>query len=324
MKKKFITAFMIGAGFLLASCQKDVDLFIPITGQSIGPDTTWYSNVTVDMPVNVLRSALLKPAGSDTITVNALADSVRFGPFVICRFPPFSCVTAAGVPVTGEVTVEWNIVQSKGDMIRMNRPNSSYDRILLNGGQVFITLKKDGQVLQLAPGIKLGVNFTEANNTASMDFFSGTETFSGFTWQPNPDIINNSISTVAGGYQMQTNRLGWTGYARFFDTTGLSRRKLMADLPANYTNANTLLFAVFDNQASVIALSPDVSSRKFVSPLLPDGKTVSLVAISKQEDDYYFAKTPVLISGIGTGNQVVPMTALKKTLPEIIALLAAL
>jgi len=324
MKRNLLTAFMIGAGLLLVSCQKDMDQFIPDPGQSIGPDTAWYGSISIAMPVSLLRSELLKPSGIDTIHVNALADSVRFGPSATCGFPPFSCVTSGGLPVTGQVTVEWSFVKTKGDMIRMNRPNSSYNRLLVNGGQVFISLKKDGQVVQLAPGVKLGINCVETNNTATMDFFAGMETFPGFTWQPNPDVTNNNVTSIPDGYKLQTNRLGWTSYAYFFDTTGLTRSRLTANLPANYTNANTILFVVFDGQATVIDMMPDVGSRKFISPLLPDGKAVSVIAISKQEDDYYFTRTPVLINGLGTGSQAVNITPQKKTLPEILALLSAL
>ena len=323
MKRKLIAAILISTGLLLASCQKDVDQFIPDPGQAIGPDTAWYSNITTDMPVTLLRNALLSDFTKDTIEVNSMADSIPLRGYGYCKFFPFSCVTPAGVPVTGPVTVEWNLVKSKGDMIRMNRASSSHNRLLVNGAGLSIALKKDGQPLQLAPGIHLSIDFYEANNTTVMSFFAGSSLTQNFTWLTNPDPLNNMVSPTNMGYHMFTNRLGWNDYGYFYDTTGITRTKISASLPANYTNANSIMYAAFDNQLSVMELNADVVTEKFISPLLPDGKAVNIITISKQGEDYYISKIPLIIDGHGTGIQEISILPVKRTLAEIITFLSS-
>lgn len=197
--KAFILILFAGSLFLNA-CQKDIDVFVPYPGQGNGPDTTWHGIVTPIMPVSVLKNNLAQePVYQDTINVNAATATVSTPLGVQLTFPPNCCTNGAGQAVTGTVQVEVMVLKKKGDMIRQNKPSTYNDSLLVTAGQIFIQLKKDGQLLQLAPNVRISIRYTDLPINTQMKFFMGDETNAGhFNWLPTP---TPSIDTVTIGAQ---------------------------------------------------------------------------------------------------------------------------
>lgn len=324
MKTKLTIAYFLLAGLIFSSCQKNIDVFVPDPGQNAGPDTTWYSDVTANMQASILRTQLKITPYQDTIDGSAAATIIT-ADGVQCSFPANSCVTATGASVTGRVDVQISYVRSGGDMIRMNRPSASLNRLLVSGGLLNIDLKKNGEALHLAPGVKLTIKFPDSPPSQQMKFFAGDESNSsiGFTWMPNPDVLNNTISVGTSGYEVHTNRTGWTSCAYFYDTANITRSIIKTSLPSNYTNANTIVYIAFKDQRSVMPLLADISARTFNSGKLPDGKLATVVAISKQADSYFIGYNNI-VTGDLSGVQSISLSPLKHSLPEILQILASL
>lgn len=327
MKHQITALLLITASFVMNACQKDSDVFVPDPGQPNGPDTSWYSVITPTMPVSSLISALTFGHYTDSIQVTA-NNSYLITPFgLICGFPGNSCVNLAGQPVTGTVNVELTLIKKKGDMIRLNKPTVSGNRLLVSGGEIYIRLKKNGQEVYLAPNVKITFRYPDLPLLSPMKLFSGDESVPGiFNWLLLTDQQNNAVSINSQNYDIHTNKTRWIHNAQFFDTTGLLQVKLNADLAAQFTNANTIAFAVFNNMRSVVALTPDLATRKFQSIRVPVGKEVTLVVISKQANDYFMG-TKTFITATPATNipvQNVPVTPVIKTLSAITDYLNAL
>jgi len=319
--KQFITALLvITAALVLNACQKDSDVFVPDPGQPNGPDTSWYSVITPAMPVSSLTNALAFGPYTDSIQVSA-NNAYLITPFgLTCGFPGNCCVNTVGQPVTGTVNVELTLIKKKGDMIRLNKPTVSGNRLLVSGGEIYIRLKKNGQELQLAPNVKITFRYTDIPLLTPMKLFAGDESIPGiFNWQLLTDLQNNSVTIVNPNYEIQTNKTRWINNAQYFDTTGFQQVKLSVDLASQFTNANTIAFAVFHNMRSVVALNPDLATRKFTSIRLPVGKEVTLVVISKQANDYFMGTKTFITATPATNIQVqnVPVTPVIKTLSAI-------
>ncbi len=329
MKIKAFILILFAGGLLLNACQKDVDIFVPDPGQLNGPDTSWQNTVTASMPVSILKNNLSQePVYLDSINVNASIASVTTPFGIQVNFPPNCCATSAGQPVTGKVQVEIMVIKKKGDMIRLNKPSTWNDDMLVTAGQIFIQLKKEGQILQLAPGVRINIRYLDLPINTQMKFFIGDETNAQhFNWLPTQTPSLDTIIMGSQNYEIYTKQQRWISLATLFDANITSPKvKLSAVIAPYFTNVNTVAFTVFKDVRSVVGMQPDLTTRKFITGKLPVGKQVTVVVISKQAGDYYLGYESA-VTQIPAANvliQHVPVVPIKKSLPEILAYLSTL
>ncbi len=324
--KTFILVLAAG-GFFLSACQKNTDIFVPDPGQLNGADTSWHAAVTITMPVSVLKNNLLLQPYYDSIEVNASTATVLSSSGLLISFPPNCCVNDSGQIITGRVDVELIAVKKKGDMIRLDKPSTYNDSLLITAGDIFIKLKKNGQPVLLAPNVRINIRYVDLPISQQMNFFVGEVTNSGnFNWLPNPDPGNNTIAFSPQAYEISTNRLNWISLAHQYNLSTGSQVNVMADIAAYFTNFNTFAFTVFKDFRSVVSMRGDINTRKFITGKLPVGKQITVVVISKQGNDYYLGfETAVTQIPTGTNlSQHVRVVPIKKSLPEIISYLNSL
>ncbi|GAB2838604.1 hypothetical protein [Ferruginibacter profundus] len=325
MNKKIVTILLIGAAFFLNACQKNTDIFVPDAGQLNGADTTWSTSVPTSAPVFSLQSSLLSEPVRDSFEINANTVSITASNGLQITFPPLSCVTLAGLPVTGKVYVEARLVKAKGDMILLNKPTTSNGSMLVSGGEIFISISKNGQLLQLAPNVKIYLRYADAPTSQQMKLFFGDESVPGqFNWIPNTST--DTIGIGSQFYEIATSHLRWINCDYFYDTAAITRSQVSASLPSNYTNANTTAFLVFKDFRSVLRMNADVPERRFISGKVPNGKAAVVVVISKQGNDYFLGKETISTGVNASANNVqkVPVTPVKTSLADIRAYLATL
>lgn len=324
--KSFILIFFAGT-VLVSACQKNTDVFIPAPGQLNGPDTTWSASVTASSQLSFLKNNLLVQPYVDSFEVNASAATITTVPGLIINFPPNCCLNSAGQPVTGRVQVEVQVSKKKGDMIRQNKPSTYNDSLLTTAGQIFIRLKKDGQSLQLASNAKVQIYYIDLPSNSQMKLFAGDETSTfGYNWLPVPVSSNDSVAVSIQAYGITTRHLGWISLANLYDGNNLGLVKVIADIPAYFTNANTTAFAVFKDFRSVAALHADINTRKFISSRLPVGKQFIMLVISKLGDDYYLGYESATTQAQASNaiNQTVHIVPVKKSFAEILSFLNSL
>jgi hypothetical protein len=324
MNKKIIILVLLAGSLFLNACQKDIDVFVPDAGQLNGPDTTWQSTIGAVTPVTILKSSLLMAPYQDTINVNANIATVVTPFGVQVNFPPNCCLNAAGQPVTGKVDVEIQVVNKKGDMIRLDKPSTSNDTMLVTMGQFFVRLKKEGQVLQLAPGVRYNISYVDLPTTQQVKFYMGDETNAqAFNWLPSFELNIDTIVITPQTYQIYTKRLRWISIAQPFEINTTTKVNVAVDMAAYFTNANTIAYTVFKDLRSVVAMRPNLGTRKFITGKLPIGKAITVVVISKLGDDYYLGhELAVTQSGVLT--QQVQVVPIKKSLAEILSYLSTL
>ena len=327
MNKKIIILVLFAGSLFLNACQKDIDVFVPDPGQLNGPDTTWQSTVTASMPVSVLKNNLLTEPYLDSINVSANIATVSTPFGVTVSFPPNCCVNGASQPVTGKVDVEIQVVKKKGDMIRLDKPSTYNDSMLVTAGQIFIRLKKAGQPLQLAPTVRFNINYIDLPVNPQVKFFMGDETNTqAFNWLPTPDPNLDTIVITPQAYQVYTKRLRWISIAQQVEINTVAKVSVVADMASYFTNANTIAFTVFKDLRSVVAMRPDVGTRKFITGKLPVGKAITVVVISKQGDDYYLGYESAVTQNPSSNPTVQPVhiVPIKKSLAEILSYLNTL
>ena len=326
MNRKLIIAFFISVGGLTA-CQKDIDEFVPDAGQLNGPDTSWYSSVAASAPINDLKNQLMIASYYDSFQVTSNTSYITTPSGLQCYFPANGLTTNTGQTLTGNAKVELIHIKTKGDMIRLGKPTTSNGRLLVNGNETFVRVKNDTAELHFVQGAKMTMRYPDQPLNTQMKFFIGDETNAAqFNWLPNPDPANNTVGFTTSGYEIQTNRLRWTSTCYFYDTTGINRVSVKADLASYFTNANTIAYVVFRDFRSVVGMYGDVVSKKFSTGKLPVGKLITVVVISKQGNDLFMGYENVTTASPTStpGEQTVVVKPIKKSLADILAFLNTL
>ncbi|MGG9970637.1 hypothetical protein ACQ33O_02485 [Ferruginibacter sp. SUN002] len=320
--RKFINLFtVLVCGFVFIGCTKDSDVFVIDPGQVTGPSDTWYGDMNENMFASKLQNALVFAADRDSIDMDNAVHTVAFPSGLVCTFPANAFVTSAGATVDGRIAVEAYLLKKKGDLIKMSRPTISDNRMLVNGGAVFIQGKKEGEVLKLANDKKIKIQFENNYVSQAMKLFDGDNTDPYmFNWKQCGDTISNNFNRVlftSAGYEFYTNRLRWMNCNYFYDIATDDSVKISLMLPTNFTNANTLSFVVFNDISTVIKMKGSVALKKFISTALPSGKSVRIVTLTKEGNFYYLGHNGFVTSKSSADYQNININPARVSLEEL-------
>lgn len=325
MNRKIILSFLLGSLILLISCQKDVDLFTP-NGNPVGADTNWVSAITTSSPIFELKHSLSRDVIVDSVDCTT-GGTILTQDGLSITLTPSSLLLPNGMLATGKVFAESLLIRQKGDMIRMDKPTTSNNRLLASGGEVYIKIRKESEELHLAPNKRIYVRYSDPAPSTAMRLFFGDESNPDrFNWLPNFDSSSIGFGTAnSPAYEFSTSNLRWINCDHFYDSTGL-RTSIVASLPIDYTNANTAVYLAFHDINSMMTMYGDVASKKFVSAKVPAGKQVIVVSITKKgSNSYYLGHQSITTSLTGSiASQVVPLSPQPTSLADIRAYLATL
>jgi hypothetical protein len=298
-------------------------------------DTIW----TRILPVNAAVRAISDSIVPKTLTAyfnNETGDTLHFGGTVDLIFQPGSFVTLNGAAVTGNVKIELIKVLTKGDMIKAMQATVYYNNLLESAGSFSIKAYKDSQELMLGPDISYRIQYTDPDNDpkTSMLVFNGKEGIPApagvdpeFTWIKSTDgsLVRSIVRSSQGGpdqsgYEILSKKLNWICAAKqSYYNSGTNH--LTAILPLNFTNKNTVVFAVFDEYKTIVPLYSDYAIRAFRAPNLPRQQKMTLISISKINKDFYYDEKE--ISDIGTMG-IFKLRPEKKSIQEILEHLSSL
>lgn len=326
MKTKIILFWLVVTTVLFTSCQKDTDIFIP--NITVGLDTNWISSITDQSPISEVRKLLRREHVLDSVDA-AAGGTFHTSDGLTVIILPSSLQFPNGQLVTGKIHIETMIVRHKGDMVRLDKPTTSFGRVLISGGEIFIRIKKENQELQLAPGKGIYIKYTDPAPSPLMKVFYGDESNpERFNWVPatnqssrvNVDTIGTSI-----GYSLFSTQLRWINCDYFADSSG-PRVNVTTSLPADYTNANTSVYLVFKEIKSVVGMYGDMTTKRFSSPKVPSGKAAVVITITKKGTNSYYLGHETIIIGQTSlnGIQTVPLKPQPTSLTDIKAYLSTL
>lgn len=282
------------AGLLfMQSCQKDLDYVVADPNQPSGPDTSWVSAINPTLPVAQLLNSLKPDHETDSAQINFGATSnLLTSSGLSIRLRGGLLVNGSNTPVTGTILAETQFLQRKGDFIRMNIPTLSNGQLFESHGAFFLRFTQAGAELRLGQqqSIQVGYNDPQAQLGTKL-FFGETQPTAAFNWVPAIDSTVNFVTVATNqSYLVNTNALRWIQNAKPFDTAGRQMTRLAVSLPAQYTNANTAVFLVFNNYRMVLPLFGNPAVKKFTSASLPANERVTAVVISKMGNDYFYGQ----------------------------------
>lgn len=319
------------AGF--TACNKEVsDNFMLYSGNALN-DTVWTRTLPYNAAIySIFDSTAIKPV-SDSFEIST-GDTLHFSGKIDLVFPA-NCFTGSnGLAVTGKVKIELQSLLTKGDMIKAMQATTNYNALLESGGSFCIKASKNNQTLLLAPNAGYKIFYIDPYNDPSSNMlaFSGKEGVQPPQWGIDPDftwIKNTDGSTAAvwnkpgsgyKGYEINAKSLRWISVAKFADAAG-PVNNLNAILPPNFTNKNTIVFAVAENLKSVILLKSDYTTRTFSAINVPQQKKIKLISLSKIGKDFYLGERSV--NDIGN-YPIFKLTPERKSLKDILHMLESL
>lgn len=307
---KRILAIIICVSVLVVSCSKEnSNEFVPYANNELN-DTTWNAMPASTAPVRKIHQQFQLPFSSDSISA-AMGGTLMFNDNVMLYFPPDFCTTNNGATVNEKVKIEIIQLASKGDMIRQHKPTMSYEDLLVTGGSMFINATRNNENLKLAPGKKVQVtmrnDFTANNTSSNMRLFVGKENANvtstqNFTWVPADTFssaVNSTILQTATGsspaYSFFIDSFQWVNCDYFYNLS-VPKTKITVSVPPNFTNTNTVVYAVFTNENIVAYLYDDASKKHFYMTNAIIGGPVMLVSLSMINNQYYLGTKLITIA----------------------------
>ncbi len=329
MKKNlFITT--VAMLFFFTACKKELsDNFTTYYGDPRN-DTVWAANTPGNAPIHQLAKQFLPDLVIDTFDC-AAGDTITLKDHISIYIPAASFTENTGTVATGKVRLEFFRLKKKGDFIKLFKPTTSAGYLVESGGGFFIRVVKNGQELKLASNAFITVRFADTEDPKpNMQVFharetipfisSGIDTF--HTWARHTDSSwirtwqgQDPLGNILKGYELTTTQLRWVAANRYIDST-LPHTNIFAYLPQNFTNKNTIVYAVFENQKIVVNLTAEYRSRSFTATRIPKGAKIRILSFSRLGTDLYLGTR--LINDVGSSN-VYKIEPQKKSLTDILA-----
>jgi hypothetical protein len=316
--KKICYILFIGLAF--TACKKDFSSsFIPYPNANLN-DTVWLGNSIT----NGISDSLIKALD----TLNVLTDSfdVTLGKTfnynsndqLTVSFPKFP--QGAGIG-SNMVKFELLILKKRGDFIRVLAPTRNFGKPLEASYCFYLRLTKNGQEIIFPSNLGYYITWNDNKADKNMNFFEGyplPNADSLLHWMPS---LNGSIrqsfqpgsTSNIKGYEYFSSVTHWSGGLKYIDTTNGTTKLNVSFTALNFTNKNTVTFAVFKNNKTVLRLTPNPSNKTFFTNGIPVNTQLTIVTISLIDNQFYLGKQDVTI----TNNNLFSVAPDKKNISEI-------
>lgn len=336
MKNKLVIAGILG-WLVFSSCEKELSGGFNSYLNDPRNDTIWTSQTPLNAPIFRMAEEFFPDLVVDTFdcsqgyTFVDPADSQTE-----IQIDPNSFQHQDGVQAVGRVRLEFFRIKTRGDHIKFFKPTHSDQYLLESGGGFFIRVTKNEQDLKLTPGSRITIRYKDAEEPKpGMEVFKANESHPPLlkgidpmhNWLPEGNNSNRVTiwrkmynNEMIAGYELITDRLRWVSANRFVDSTA-PHTAIHAYLPPNFTNKNTLVYAVFQDHKTVVRLDPEHPSRTFKAGRIPVGSKVKLVSLSLVGANLYLGVKE--FNDVGTINvgKIIPE---RKNLADILIYLNSL
>jgi hypothetical protein len=217
------------------------------------------------------------------------------------RFPANAFVTQAGVPVTGDVNIEVQEISDPMNMILANKPTMSNGALLESGGEFYIRVTKNNEVLKLAPNSFVNIDINK--NMTGMKVFNGRPQADGtVNWVENTNTGNFVFPDSLGKTKMFADSVEWINCDKFYNDPTITYSVLPGNCPLidstkiylHLTGRNTVMSfpkngisnQLIASNATIVAICVKGGTlyTSVMSVVLQDGKSVTLQFSESTED----------------------------------------
>lgn len=242
------------AALCLAACSKPRTI-------TAGPDpvptptpTTTYDIATVFAAnAPTAKTTTIDAAAGGTFTGNGGA---RY------TFPANAFVTAAGLPVTGQVTVRAAEMLTKADMVFSGILPISNGEPLISGGEVYMKVMQGNTTLRMAPGKKYTVSMPQGGApTPGMELFYAAGAYKstiggGVNWQLSKDSTSGIIRYNGDSISIFSDSIGFANADRFLPSPDYQNFTVAVSAGGRAISPDSLIgYTLYDDYDGVWPLS---------------------------------------------------------------------
>lgn len=260
MKKKYSLLFASAIVSLFVSC---------------GPTEEIGLGYSVNVPTQPEVPTVTAPTAQQFSAVQATALENRTQHFTIGTNDPWTsftsekgvivwlsgnCFTLNGVPVTGDVDIDYVELFDRGNMLVTNKttmgvlPNGDKS-LLLSGGEVYINVTQNGQQLDTNCGLSVSIPTSLTGGTVpGMLPWKGTVDVDGnIVWEQQ--FIDFWVGTEQGESEESFNAyledFGWFNCDKFYNFEG-PKTNVEIIVPQGYNNINSQVFVALVNTPNTL------------------------------------------------------------------------
>ena len=294
--------FAIGLVVMMMSCGKDIDEFIPRASQvPAGDISRLMTRLQSDIAGDVFTTVSCPCSGDQVFKIDK--DLVLVIPPDFVDLSKYPCTN-------GSFDINVTVCDTKGEILIGGIPTVSEGKLLESRIEVNLQIVDGNTKVKLAHGKQIRLLINDPDPRDRMELFYGEDE----VWvqaDQNPDTWNNVSSSewwfqdsaqqiITGfGYECFTDSLDWINVDVFFEVPAEQRTSVCIDLPDEFTNTNTIVFMVFDDYKSILAMHGEAETMEFCEPYgaTPLGFNVTFVVLSEMgEDSYMFAQKSAVIT----------------------------
>ena len=318
----------------LISCKKESSTGFTVSNNLQINDTTWSNSSSYQTLVKSITNDLsIAPLVANTsFTSSGIeddkdifnSDNFRLSVSKNSLFNPITNKTFTA----GKLTINLLALNTNGDFIRNysssfinNQQNQSIGFYNLNfyANDTLLSVKQGNN-------IHLYVKDSLANNSIlhNINVFQSSDndiTDNNFLWYNDSSASHNlSLWNVQGtnnhkGYDISIAKSGWVSLLLPGNGQIINNTKINVFLPVNFTNKNTLVYAVKAGSKNVARLNADFTSRTFSLSNIPYNQNITLVTISKIDHKYYLG---TVTSNYSSHQDIFNVVPLQVTIANII------
>jgi len=242
MKRSILyLSVVLFAGFFSSCKQSDNGQLNSVTpGGYTSLDQAVYSAAPISR-----STSIIVPTGANLVAPNG----------TLFSFPPNAFETLTGQNVTGSVQVTFNDWLKKGDMVFGKVLPISYGMPLLSGGEAYVQVTQNGQVLRLHPGTFISVHYPQFGATnPSFNGYIGNNLLGSDNTVNWLSVDTNYILPVAAGDTVfaRCDTMGYVQIAVPFTSTGNSNFTVTLNAPV--TMEQTMAVALYDAGKAIYPL----------------------------------------------------------------------
>ena len=306
---KTYSLFMITLLIGFTACKKELsnrDSFEAYRNNPLN-DTTWTNNNFLGSNFKdlIFESTYIAPF-TDTFNIDSTYTSVLPDNTELI-FSKSSFRNSGGSLVSGKINILVHSINKKGDLVKLMQ-STTYKRTIFESiGTFYIKAFKDNNELFLLDDstVKIRFNDTKRDKRTNIKVCSGIENpvpqptkyhHFNFSWFESDNEIGikkwdeqNSTGNSIKGFEVTSNRLNWISAIEPVDYSN-ELEGFAVVLPPNFTNNNTIVYAVLEDNNTAVQLIPNFNSKAFISDHFPSNKKTTLLSITKIGNDFYIGK----------------------------------
>lgn len=305
MKSIFNIFFKIISLFILvSSCTKSTDKFNLYTAEM--NDITWSSSSISAAKSHTIITALSKSVYS--YNFNGSKSSAATFNNDLQLLMPANSYLVNGSNYIGNITARLIQIKNKGDFIRNLISNCNGDTLYdtksafllqlndTSNTKVVLTNNSSYQLELIDSPAVQDYQYIDANVISPSDGnlnWAVADAVNTGTVQTTSILFNNKMKTA---YEVNSKKTRWINIARPVNFSNKVNNCNIVLTTNNFTNKNTIVFAVLNDYNTVIKLQPDAARKTFTANFLPLGSKVKLVSISYIDNQFYLGNQDILVS----------------------------